>query len=76
MGKPTTHTRSPIATAENLKAWREAMGYSQREACVQLGCSRNAYAGWEDGSHDVPRYIALACNSLALGMDEPGKKAA
>lgn len=56
-----------------LIAWRERMGYSQRDACEALGCSRGAWAGWENGDHDVPRYIGLACAALALGMKPYGE---
>jgi transcriptional regulator with XRE-family HTH domain len=53
-----------------LSAWRESMGYSQRDACKALGCSRSAWTRWEAGGHSVPRYIGLACAALALGMGE------
>jgi transcriptional regulator with XRE-family HTH domain len=52
---------------QTLIAWRERMGYSQRDACSALGCSRGAWAGWE-GGQKIPRYIGLACAALALGM--------
>lgn len=56
-----------------LLAWRERMGYSQREACSALGCSRGAWAGWETGKQSpIPRYIGLACAALALGMSAYG----
>lgn len=57
---------------EVLAAWRERMGYSARDACRALGCSRNAWAGWEKGTAKVPRYIGLACAALALGMSAYG----
>lgn len=65
-------------TPGTLKAWRERMGYSQREACEAIGCSRGAWAGWEQGTHGIPRYIGLAMAALALGMGDYGgpKKAA
>lgn len=56
-----------------LVAWRDRMGFSQREACDQLGCSRGAWAGWETGKQPVPRYIGLACAALALGMKPYGE---
>ena len=70
MGKhaPTPHQHTE-PTADSLKAWRERMGYSQRDACEQLGCSRTAYGRWESGIQPVPRYIGLACAALAMGMD-------
>jgi hypothetical protein len=50
------------------------MGYSQRKAAYELECSREALAGWEQGRHRVPRYIALAMGALALGMQPYGMK--
>jgi transcriptional regulator with XRE-family HTH domain len=59
-------------TAATLTAWRERMGYSQRDACRELGCSRGAWANWENGAHEIPRYIGLALAALALGMNNAG----
>lgn len=55
-------------TSETLGAWRERMGFSQRDAASALGCSRAAWARWETGAQPAPRYIGLACAALALGM--------
>ena len=60
-------------SAGTLVAWRERMGFSQRDACKALGCSRGAWAGWEIGTNPVPRYIGLACAALALGMKPYGE---
>lgn len=57
----------------SLAAWRERMGYSQRDAAVALGCSRQAWADWENGVRRTPRYIGLACAALALGMKPYGE---
>lgn len=59
-------------TAAKLIEWRTNMGYSQRDACDALGCSRGALGGWENGN-PIPRYIGLACAALALGMEPLGK---
>jgi len=64
-------SRPPVKPS-TLLAWRERMGYSQRDACVELGCSRAAWGAWETGVHKVPRYIGLACAALALGMSAYG----
>jgi transcriptional regulator with XRE-family HTH domain len=53
---------------EALLAWRDRMGYSQKQAADALGCSRCSLSYWENGKHKVPRYIGLACAALALGM--------
>jgi transcriptional regulator with XRE-family HTH domain len=58
-----------------LKAWREGMGYSQRDACKLLGCSRTAWLDWETGRHKVPRYIGYALSALATGMTVYGDEA-
>jgi transcriptional regulator with XRE-family HTH domain len=69
--KIETNSASPLAGA-TLAAWRERMGYSQRDACKALGCSRGAWTRWENSQHDVPKYIGLACSALALGMTAMG----
>lgn len=65
--KTRTEPKAPPGAAA-LTAWRERMGYSQRDACKALGCSRVAWSQWETGAHKVPRYIGLACAALAMGM--------
>lgn len=55
-----------------LRAWQTRMGYSQREACDALDCSRGAYAKWRKPGSKIPRYIGLACAALALGMTAYG----
>lgn len=63
---------TPKLSGKVLASWRERMGYSQRDACTALGCSRGAWAGWENGTQEVPRYIGLAIAALALGMKPYG----
>ena len=57
---------------QTLTAWRERLGYSKREAAETLGCSRDAWRGWEDGKQEIPRYIGLAMAAIALGMTPYG----
>lgn len=66
-----TSKTSTAFTAPSLIAWRELMGFSQRDAAEALGCSRGALGGWENGQ-DIPRYIGLACAALAVGMEPYG----
>lgn len=73
MANATLNQEDPRLTAQTLAAWRERMGYSQRDAADALGCSRGAWAGWENSVHPVPRYIGLACAALALGMKPYGE---
>jgi transcriptional regulator with XRE-family HTH domain len=63
-------TTTPVPQV--LLSWRERMGFSQRDACVALGCSRGAWAKWETGKAKAPKYIGLACAALALGMKAYG----
>lgn len=65
-----------VLSGKTLTLWRERMGFSQREACEKLGCSRGAWSGWEGGTQDIPRYIGLAMAALALGMTPYGEKIA
>jgi transcriptional regulator with XRE-family HTH domain len=66
---PTTeHHAKPTAPA-TIVAWREAMGFSQRDAAEALGCSRTALGNWENGTTECPHYIGLAMAALAMGMD-------
>lgn len=51
-----------------LTLWRTNMGFSVADACQELGCTAAEYTKWESGA--VPRYIALACRALALGMGD------
>lgn len=62
-------------TGADLAKWRARMNYTTRTAPEALGCSRQAYMNWENGTHDVPRYIALAAAALALGIDPYARKA-
>lgn len=59
-------------TPDSLRAWRGRLGYSQYEASRRLGCSRNAYIGWETGENRIPQYIALACQAIANGLPPMG----
>jgi DNA-binding XRE family transcriptional regulator len=71
--KPNPAAPSMAMDGPTLAAWRQRMGYSQRDAAKALGCSRGALAGWEAGQA-IPRYIGLACAALALGMNAYGEK--
>lgn len=48
--------------------WREGMGYSVEESSQLLGVSPAEFIRWENKSAPTPRYIALACAALALGI--------
>ena len=58
-----------IYTAEDLAEWRSRMGYSADDAAKQLGCAKQSVYNWERGDEPPPRYIGLACDALALGIN-------
>ena len=60
-------------TPQQMKAWRDRLHYSQRDAAHALGCSRSAWSNWETGTVRVPLYIALAMAALALGIRPYGE---
>lgn len=53
-----------IKQARSCSKWRERMGFTKLEACRQLGLSRPAWDGYENGTQPMPLYIALACEAL------------
>lgn len=59
-------------TPDQMKDWRNRLGLNGTKAAEALGCNRNALAGWEAGKHPIPKYIALACAAIALGVPPMG----
>ena len=55
-------------TPDSLLAWRNRLGLNQTGAALSLGTSRNYYMAMEAGRSKIPRYIALACAAIALGV--------
>ena len=55
-------------TSATLIAWRKRLALSQDAAAKALGCGRRSIQQWEAGMHPVPRYIALACAAVAMGI--------
>lgn len=55
-------------TAASLTSWRERLCLSRSEAARRLGCSREALRTWENGTSEVPLYIALAAAAIAHGL--------
>lgn len=53
-------------TADDLRAWQTAMGYTQQEAAQQLGISWATYKRHLVG--EPPLQMALACAALAAGL--------
>ena len=57
-----------VYTSQNFADWRVRMGYSADQASIQLGCAKQSVYNWER-SEQPPRYIGLACDALALGIN-------
>jgi transcriptional regulator with XRE-family HTH domain len=55
-------------TPESLKDWRKRLKLSQVKAAEELGCGRRSLQLWEKGENNIPKYIALACAAVALGV--------
>lgn len=53
---------------QDIRTWRESMGYSNEEAASMLGISEFDFLQMEHGKVPTPRYIKLAAAALALGI--------
>lgn len=51
----------PEWTHEDLKAWRDRMGWTQEKAASVLGISRRAYISREQPGASISRETVLAC---------------
>ena len=69
-------------TNEQLREWRESMGFTQRKAAEELGISQSAYSAMELGrSHRkgsrpmiIDRRTALACYAISTRVRRAGGK--
>ena len=50
-------------TAADLKAWRERLGLTQRQAAEALRCSYRTLQGWEAG-WATPGMLPIACQAI------------
>ena len=64
-------------TADDLRAWHDAMGHTYDTGAKALGVSRGTYADWLAGRSrttgkpiQISRLVALACAALAAGLGE------
>lgn len=62
-------------TNEDIKVWRTTLGWSQREASRQLGCTLQTFQNLESGKNHITgkqsridRRTELACMALAAGI--------
>ncbi len=49
---------------EQLKAWRNALGWSQWKLAKMLRVHRRTISAWEHGRQSSPPFLALALNEL------------
>jgi transcriptional regulator with XRE-family HTH domain len=54
--------------AEDLKKWRETMGFTQEKAAEVLGYQRPYYADFERGVRNIPFLVPIACAAIWLGI--------
>lgn len=64
-------------TADDFRAWHNAMGYTYDTGAAALGVSRGTYADYLAGTSrttgqpvPIKRTVALACAALAAGLQE------
>lgn len=55
-------------THTGFAAFRERMGWNRTELSEALDIDRRTARLYEEGARPIPRYIALACASLAMGV--------
>lgn len=58
-------------TSEDFREWRERLGLSRSQVAEALGIGINQPKRYEEGQK-IPRYIALACAAVALGIPPIG----
>lgn len=57
-------------TADDLRAWQSAMGFTYESAADALGMSRSGYAKLVGGVAKIDKRTALACAAVAAGLGE------
>lgn len=55
-------------TANDLRAWQKAQGYTYDTAAAELDMGRRTYADYLKRDGELPRWLALACAALAAGI--------
>lgn len=72
---------APIMNAEAFRAWRQSLGWKQKDAAERLGLKKRMIQYYEKGdrngkSVEIPKSVRLACYALAEGIaDFDGEKA-
>ena len=62
-------------TPNHFKAWRKALGLSQKKAADALGLKNRIVQYYEKGERDgekvkIPKHIRLACYALSVGVGD------
>lgn len=57
--------RKLLIKAWTFDAWLKRMGWTNSQAGLKLGTSRNSIAAWRE--HGAPYYIGIAAAALELG---------
>lgn len=59
-------------TANDLRAWQKAQGYTYDTAAEALGMSRATFARYLKDPGELPRWLALACAAIDVGLEPLG----
>lgn len=62
-GVDVTEQDALTYTPEQFQSWRAAMGWSQKQAAIALGCNRSSVIDWEAGRYPVGSQTVLACQA-------------
>ena len=62
-------------TPGDFKAWRKALGLSQKKAADALGLKNRIVQYYEKGERDgdkvkIPKHVRLACYALSIGVGD------
>lgn len=62
-------------TPGEFKAWRKALGLSQKKAADALGLKNRIVQYYEKGERDgdrvkIPKHVRLACYALSIGVHD------
>ena len=49
---------------DELKRWREDLGFTQEELAKELQVASNTVSRWERGDREIPPYLELALKQL------------
>jgi DNA-binding XRE family transcriptional regulator len=50
--------------ADDLRAWRDQMGYNQKDAAMALGIGKRTLQDYESDRYEIPYMVGLAMAAL------------